>query len=79
MDKKNIGYCCQQSVEVTKFWMVIKGLGQGANVCVQRHETLTDAEEEAARLCRKTGEAFYILEAVQIVEAMTPPVTFRKV
>lgn len=70
---------CHQAAETTKFWMVIKGLGQGANVCVFRHETLAEAEEEAARLCRKTGEAFYVLEAVEIVEAMTPPVSFHRI
>lgn len=70
---------CLQSITVMKFWMVIKGFGEGSGTSVKRHSTLVEAEEEAGRLCRKTGETFLVLEAVEVVEAMTPPVSFRRI
>jgi hypothetical protein len=58
--------------------MVIKGSGPGSGACQGRHESFQAAEEEAVRLCKKTGEAFYVLESVEVIEACLPPVSIRR-
>ena len=56
-------------IERTKFWMCFV---PGRNSPTVQHETLQQAENEAERLCRKTGLDVYILEAVQ---GASPPIS----
>jgi hypothetical protein len=55
---------------LTRFWMVIRGVVQGSQTCVCRHATFAEAEAEAIRLCKKESATFFILEAIEAVEAM---------
>jgi hypothetical protein len=55
--------------------MVIRGDGEGSMTCggaVKRHANFIDARDEAARLARKEGVPFYVLEAIGRCEVVTP-------
>lgn len=51
-----------------KFWMLWV---DGSDVPRQCHYTPEEASKEAERLCRKTLKSVYVLEAVQVCEAVT--------
>ena len=55
-----------------KFWAVWRKTGGGAPQ--KRHETKDLAVEEAVRLVKQTGEAYYILEVTGIVRARFAPI-----
>jgi len=55
-----------------KFWMVIREK-EGAGTFI-RHDTITDATNEAERLCKKEGGTFYVLEVVGAYMPETPPI-----
>lgn len=50
--------------EPRKFWMVIRGDEEGS-LTSKRHYLYEDAINEAARLCRKEGKPFYVLETTR--------------
>lgn len=45
-----------------KFWMVLRENGGGAPQ--RRHNTLKEAQDEAARLAKQTDTNYYILETI---------------
>ena len=56
------------------FWMVLRdNPGSGAH---KRHETLAEARGEAARLCEKERDRFFILRAVTSVQPKEKPIEF---
>jgi len=38
----------------------------------------SQARSEAVRLCRKTGRAVYLLQAIEVCEPTTPPIAWRE-
>lgn len=60
-----------------KFWMVLRA--NGSSTSSIRHETLDEAKKEAARLCTKEKQEFYVLEAVEFVEIPLPDVDWQKI
>jgi hypothetical protein len=55
-----------------KFWAVWRKTGGGAPQ--KRHDTKEEAVEEAGRLVKQTGEAYYIPEVTGIVRPTYAPV-----
>jgi hypothetical protein len=62
---------------MNKFWMVLREHGQSSPT--KQHQDKTSAIEEAARLCRKEKESYYILEVVGIVELVEAPVAYADI
>lgn len=55
-----------------KFWMVWR---EGSPKTCHRHQTKSDAQEEAERLAQTCpGETFYVLKSVLALEAQRPPI-----
>jgi hypothetical protein len=67
------------TLDMTKFWMVIRGDGEGSATSAKRHYSFVDARNEAERLARKEGVPFYVLEAIGRCEVATPvpPVNWK--
>lgn len=60
-----------------KFWALWrKTVGTAPG---KKHETLEDAKFEANRLSSQSGESYFILEVIGIVEPKAHPVEFKKI
>ena len=58
-------------MKAKKFWMVLRdNAGSGTH---KKHDTLTSAKEEAARLCEKERSRFFVLKAVETVQPKETP------
>lgn len=60
-----------------KFWAVWKENGGGAPQ--KRHETIEQAQQEAARLARQEQARYFVLEVVGIVAPVEVPVNYSPV
>lgn len=60
-----------------KFWAVWRLNGGGAPT--KRHESLSDAQAEANRLCQQSNEPYYVLEVCGIVKPVSLPVAWEEI
>jgi hypothetical protein len=67
----------EQKVPEEKFWMILRRTGNSAPS--KRHSRKDIAVKEGQRLARQSGEGYYLLEAVGIVEPEELPVKYRSI
>ena len=58
------------------FWMVI---GEDSDTTSKRHESVTDANNEAERLSKKELKRFYILKTTHFCEPDKPDIVWQEV